>query len=228
MSIIGVSYPYYAIYHNTGDSVTYSSGGELGRMTEVDVVINTSEDNNLFANNGIAETDRQFTDGTVTVGTDHLSPEVSKAILGVREEDLEEIPGVTDTGVKELIYDDSMANPYLGQGYVVKQQHRNKVSWRAVVFTKTMFNVPDESAVTQGEQIEWQTPSLVAAILRDDTPEHKWKRESTFTTEAQARAYIRHRLNITESAGGDTGTGGAEETQAARMSSKSSSKDIMS
>ena len=85
MSIIGVSYPYYAIYHNTGDPVTYISGGELGRMTEVDVVINTSEDNNLYANNGIAETDRQFTDGTLTVGTDHLSQDVSKAILGVRE-----------------------------------------------------------------------------------------------------------------------------------------------
>ena len=126
MAIIGVSYPYYAIYNNAGDSVTYSKGGELGRMTEVDVVINTSEDNNLYANNSIAETDRQFTDGTLTVGTDHLSQDVSKAILGVREEDLEEIPGVTDTGVKELIFDDNMTNPYLGQGYVIMQQHRNK------------------------------------------------------------------------------------------------------
>lgn len=228
MSVIGVSYPYYAIYHNEGDVVTYSNGGELGRMTEVDVVINTSEDNNLYANNGIAETDRQFTDGTLTVGTDHLSQTVSKAILGVREDDLEEIPGVTDQGVKELIFDDDMANPYLGQGFVIKQQFKNVVSWRAVVFTKTMFNVPDESAVTQGEQIEWQTPSLVAAILRDDTPKHKWKRESTFTTEAQARAYIRHRLNITASTDSNSEPGDTGELPAARAAMRKSGGDVMS
>ena len=34
-------------------------------------------------------------------------------------------------------------------------------------------------------------------IMRDDSETHMWKRESTFTTEAQAEAYIKHRLNIT-------------------------------
>lgn len=211
MATIGVSCPYYAIYNNVNDTVTYSEGGVLGKMTEVDVTINTSEDNNLYADNGIAETDRQFTDGTLTVGTDDLSQDVSKAILGAKEVELEEIPGITDTGVKELIFDDDMANPYLGQGFIIKKQKNNKVSWRAVIFTKTMYNVPDESATTQGEQIEWQTPSLVAAILRDDTAKHMWKREATFTTEEQARIYIRHRLNIQEP---DAAPGGSEpETQ---------------
>lgn len=228
MAVIGVSKPKYAIYDydEATKKITYSAGGSLGKATEVDMTINTSEDNNLYADNGIAETDRQFTDGTVTVGTDHLSQEVSKAILGVKEVTLEEIPGVTDEGVKELIYDDTMENPYLGQGYIIKTQRNNKTAWRAVVLTKTMFNVPDEAATTQGESIEWQTPSLVAAILRDDSETHAWKREATFTTEAQAEAYLDFRLGITAAAEG----GGSETVQAqsapARTAGKAGSESV--
>lgn len=221
MAIIGVSKPKYAIYNydEATKKITYSDGGSLGKATEVDITINTSEDNNLHADNGIAETDRQFTDGTITVGTDHLSQKVSRAILGAKEVALEEIPGITDTDVKELIFDDEMANPYLGQGIIIKTQRNNKIAWRALMLTKTMFNVPDEAATTQGEQIEWQTPSLVAAILRDDSETHVWKREATFTTEAQAEAYLDYRLNIPRD-GGDTEEGGTPSAQTMRAAAR--------
>lgn len=197
MATIGVSKPYYALYNVTGSTVTYTEGGVMGKATEVDIAINTSQDNNLYADNGIAETDRAFTDGTLTLGTDDLSQEVSKAILGAIEKPLGEIDGVTDTTVKELIFDDDITNPYLGVGLIIKKQKNNVISWRAVVLTKVMFSVPNDAATTQGESIEWQTPSLTATILRDDTEKHMWKREATFTTEAQAEAYIKSRLGIT-------------------------------
>ena len=44
-------------------------------------------------------------------------------------------------------------------------------------------------------------PELTAAIMRDDSATQVWKREATFTTEAQALAYIKHCLSITDSAG---------------------------
>lgn len=213
MAKIGVSKPYYAIYnHKDGtDTVTYSDGGVLGKATEVDVTINTSEDNNLYADNGIAEADRQFSDGSLTIGTDDLSQNISKAILGAKEAPVGEIPGLTgDNDVKELIFDDDMANPYLGVGFIVKGQKNNKVYWRAVVFTKVLFNVPDDAVTTQGEQIEWQTPSLVSTILRDDTEKHMWKREATFSTEANAAAYIKNRLNIKD----ETNAGAESQPQA--------------
>lgn len=198
MAIVGVSKPYYALYNNTGTTVTYGEGGVMGKATQVDITINTSEDNNLYADNGIAETDRAFTDGTLTVGTDDLSQEVSKAILGAVEKALDEIDGVTDKDVKELVFDDGMTTPYLGVGIIIKKQRQNQTAWRAVVLTKVMFSVPNDAATTQGQQIEWQTPSLTATITRDDTETHMWKREATFTTEAQAEAYIKNRLGITD------------------------------
>ena len=63
-----------------------------------------------------------------------------------------------------------------------------------------MFSVPADAATTQGESIEWQTPELSAVILRDDSANHAWKKEATFTTEAQAEAYIMARLGITVAA----------------------------
>lgn len=200
MAMIGVSYPVYAIYSNQGNVVTYSDGGVLGKATSVDLTINTSEDNNLYADNGIAETDRAFTDGTLTVGTDDLSQDVSKAILGATVKALGEIDGVTDKDVSELVFDDNMTYPYLGVGFVVKGQRQNIPYWRGIVLPKVMFSVPGDSVATQGETIEWQTPELTATILRDDTDDHVWKKEARFTTEAQAAAYLKNRLGITEAA----------------------------
>lgn len=198
MATIGVSKPYYAKYNAVGGTVSYSNGGIMGKMTELDIEIETSEDNNLYGDNGIAESDRTFSNGTVTASTTDLSQEVSRDILGLVEKALDEIPGVTDKDVKELIYDDNQQTPYLGVGFIIKKMVNHKTYWRAIVLTKVMFSVPSDAATTQGESIEWQTPELSGTIMRDDSETHMWKREATFTTEAQAEAYIKHRLGITE------------------------------
>lgn len=196
MATIGVSKPYYAKYNFTNGNPSYSGGGVMGKMTEVDVSIETSEDNNLFGDNGIAETDQTFSNGTLTISTTDLSQEVTKDLLGVVEQALEEIPGVTDTDVKEIVFDDRQATPHLGTGFIIKKRVNHVDLWRAIVLTKVMFSVPSDSATTQGESIEWQVPELTGTIMRDDGETHMWKREATFTTEAQAEAYIKHRLNI--------------------------------
>lgn len=200
MAVIGLSKPYYGIYSATGNAVSYANGAVMGKATEANVDIKTTEDNNLRADNGIAETDRSFAGGTLTLSTDDLSQEVAKAILGLTETAITGIEGVTDTSVKELVYDDTQNTPYLGVGFIIKKKVRGAYKWRGVLLCKVMFSVPADAATTQGESIEWQVPELSATIMRDDSETHMWKREATFTTEAQAEAYIKARLNITEAA----------------------------
>ena len=197
MATIGLSKPYYATYANTTGTVSYSNGGVMGKATEANIEIETSDDNNLYGDNAIAETDRQFTGGTLTLSTTDLSQEVSKAILGLTEQALTDITGVTDESVMELIYDDTQNTPYLGVGFIVKKKVDGAIKWRGIVLTKVMFSIPADAATTQGESIEWQVPELSATIMRDDSATHMWKREATFTTEAQAEAYIKDRLDIT-------------------------------
>ena len=200
MAVIGLSKPYYGIYKATGNAVSYENGAVMGKATEANIEINTTEDNNLYADNAIAETDRSFAGGTLNLSTDDLSQEVTKAILGLTETAITGIEGVPDTSVKELVYDDTQNTPYLGVGFIIKKKVGGAYKWRAVVLCKVMFSVPADAATTQGESIEWQVPELSSTIMRDDSATHMWKREATFTTEAQAEAYIKARLNITEAA----------------------------
>lgn len=200
MAVIGLSKPYYGIYSATGNAVSYANGAVMGKATEANIEIDTTEDNNLYADNAIAETDRSFAGGSLTLSTDDLSQEVTKAILGLTETAITGIEGVTDTSVKELVYDDTQNTPYLGVGFIIKKKVGGAYKWRGVVLSKVMFSVPADAATTQGESIEWQVPELSATIMRDDSATHMWKREATFTTEAQAEAYIKARLNITEAA----------------------------
>lgn len=197
MATIGLSKPYYAIYSETGGVVSYSDGAVMGKATEANITIETTEDNNLYGDNGLAETDRRFANGTLTLSTTDLSQTVSAAILGLKEEAVTGIEGVTDTSVKEIIYDDRQVTPYLGVGFIIKKKVNGVDKWRGVVLPKVMFSVPEDAATTQGESIEWQTPELTGAIMRDDSATHVWKKEATFTTEAQAEAYIKARLGIT-------------------------------
>ena len=196
MATIGLSKPYYAIYAEAGGVVSYSDGAVMGKATEANISIETTEDNNLYGDNGLAETDRRFTNGSLTLSTTDLSQEVSKAILGLTEQAITGIDGVTDTSVKELVYDDTQVTPYLGVGFIIKKKVNGVYKWRGVGLPKVMFSVPEDAATTQGESIEWQTPKLTGAIMRDDSATHMWKREATFTTEAQAEAYIKVRLGI--------------------------------
>lgn len=197
MATIGLSKPYYAIYAEAGGVVSYSDGAVMGKATEANISIETTEDNNLYGDNGLAETDRRFANGTLTLSTTDLSQEVSKAILGLTEQAITGIDGVTDTSVKELVYDDAQVTPYLGVGFIIKKKVNGAYKWRGVVLPKVMFSVPEDAATTQGESIEWQTPELTGAIMRDDSATHVWKKEATFTSEAQAEAYIKARLGIT-------------------------------
>lgn len=196
MAKVGLSKPYYAIYAEANGAVTYANGGVLGKATEANVEVETSDNNNLYADNGIGETDVQFAGGTLTLSTDDLSLEVSAAILGITPATIGEITGISDTEVKELVYDDAQVTPYLGVGFIVKHIVGGVTKWRGIVLTKVIFSVPTDSATTQGESIEWQVPELSATIMRDDSTTHAWKREAIFTTEAQAETYIKARLSV--------------------------------
>ena len=200
MAVVGVCKPYYAKYANNGGTVSYSDGGIIGKAVEVSADIETADSNDLYADNAIAESEKTFSSGTLSLTTDDFEQEASKAVLGLKEEAITGIDGVTDTSVKELIYDDDQQTPFLGIGIIIKKIKGGVTKWRALIFTKVQFAGPSDAATTQGESIEWQTAEISGTIMRDDSAKHPWKKEATFTTEAQAEAYIKARLNITGAA----------------------------
>lgn len=196
MATIGLSKPYYAKYANTGGEIGYTDGGLLGKAVEVSVQIDTSESNNLYADNGIAESDTSFAGGTLTITTDDLEQEAAAAILGLTANTYEVGEGEDAEEVSELVFDDDMDAPDLGVGFVIKKKKSGVDKYRAIVLHKVKFTVPEDAATTQGETVEWQTPELEAVIMRDDSAKHAWKSEATVESEALAEAYIKQKLGI--------------------------------
>lgn len=196
MATIGLSKPYYAIYNANNGTPTYSGGGVIGKYTEFALELDDAEANILYADNGPAESDNQFTGGTATVTTDDLRPQPMLAILGLKSE------AITLDGVDNaqwIVFDDDQAIPYVGLGGIVKKKVENVTKWMAFILTKIQFANPGLNAVTQGETIEWQTSALSATVMRDDGTKHRWFQLSTFfDTEADAEAAVKQYLNITD------------------------------
>jgi phi13 family phage major tail protein len=197
MATIGVSKPYFGKYVNTDGVITYTGGAIFAKAIEFSASIESGDDNNLYADNGIAETDRSFGGGSLSVTTDEISQTAAAALLGITTQT---IAVGTNPSVTELVYDDDMTVPDLGFGIIVKKKVNGAYKYRAVFFHKIKFNIPEDAATTQGETIEWQTPTIEGTIMRDDSAKHGWKSEVTVDTEAEAEAYIKQKLGITPKA----------------------------
>lgn len=197
MARIGLSKPYFAKYAATGSTVTYSAGALLGKAVELSIELEGSDENNLYADNGIAESVNEFTGGTVTVTTDELDPATMLAVLGVTEETIT-TEGITSTTPKWYNWDDDQDTPHLGFGAIAKIMHNSVTKYQAIVLPKIKFNNPNDTFTTQGETIEWGTPEISGNIFRSDALKAPWKKVSSpMDTEADAELAIKDFLNIT-------------------------------
>ena len=97
---IGFSKPYVAKYSESGGVVTYSAGQLLARGVSVSAEVDSSDNNNFYADNIIAESDAgTFSGGTVTLTVDGLLQDAEKLIQG--------LAAANTAGF--LVYDDDQA-----------------------------------------------------------------------------------------------------------------------
>ncbi len=199
MATIGLSRPYVARYSNVGSSVSYSGGRLLGKATELSVELSEGDNNIFYADNGPAESDTRFSGGTLSITTDDLRPQALLASLGVANEAITGVSGVTTPGAAWLVNNDQQDVPYLGFGAIAKKQINNKIYYVGLILDKVRFQNPNDAITTQGETIEWQTPQLTGTIFRSDKTSHDWRRITTpLSTEDEADAAVRAYLNISE------------------------------
>lgn len=195
--LTGFSCPYVAEYQANGITVTYSNGRRLARGVEVKITPASSEVDPFYADNVSAETAPDvFTGGDLELTVDGLFADAEQMILGLPDPTEVEVNGKQ---VNSYSYGDNMVFPYLGQGFIARYQSAGVVTYTPIILTKTRFNLPELSAQTQEQTISWQTQPLTAKILRDDTAAHNWKIVGAdMASEADAEAFIRKILNITE------------------------------
>ena len=183
MAFIGLKYIVAApIATETTESVTYGTGFVVGKAITANINVNTN-DVKLYADDVVAETDHGFTDGTVEIGTAHMTDDIQVKMLG----------HTLTTG--EITAKATDVIPYNGIGfYAVKMIGGNR-KYRAIWFTKTQASEPNESLTTRQGQTAFGTPSITSAIMEDMTG--AWKKETTVDTESAAITWLNGKANIT-------------------------------
>lgn len=186
MVTIGFSKPYVALYSGAGGKDTYSSGMSLGGGVNYSDSIEVADDNNFYADNRIDETESGvFTGGTATITVNYLQEAAAKMVLGLTNQ-------TTVGDVQWDDYDDDATPPDIGYGHVKKVMDNGDIQYIACVLPRVKMALPNESAETQGETINWQTQELTATIMRSLNGKHAWRAvaETPFDTEDEAEAAV--------------------------------------
>lgn len=185
---IGFSKPYVALYSESGGTITYSSGQKLARGVSVNAEPDSSDNNNFYADNIVAESDAgTFSGGTVTLTVDGLLQDAEKLIQGLPTADADGF----------LNYDDDQVTPYVGVGFIIEYMSEGVRYFTPVIFPKCKAGQLTVSAETEGESISWQTAEIPFSIYKDDSAKHRWKRVGgELADEATAEAVIKTAFSI--------------------------------
>ena len=190
MAKIGLKYPVYK------GAVNY---GVIGKAIQADLSIDLNSAK-LYADDSLAETDNSFKGGKITLGLDELSDTIQQEFLG------HAIAGGEMTALNTDVA------PYVAIGFYGAKKVAGVRKYRAIWLPKVQFGEPADSNKTQGESLEFGTPTIEGNIIADASG--NWKKEQTFALEADAVAYLNAKAGIpvTASAGLSalalTGTGG--------------------
>lgn len=186
----GLSDIVYAIYSNSGATITYTGFAKLARAVSVSVSPESSDDNNFYADNLVAETaGGAFTGGEITLTVDGLKEARTKAIFG--------LPAPTQVGGVDVYeYGDNATAPFVGIGFIGRYMSAGVTTYVPVVFPKVKFSQVGNDLNTQEEDIDWQTQELTATIFKDDSANHNWRKiGAEQTTEAAAYAVLQSLLS---------------------------------
>jgi phi13 family phage major tail protein len=173
MAKIGLKYPVYKGSVNKG---------VIGKAIQADLAIQVNEVY-LYGDDAIAESDKSFQSGKITLGVDDLSDTIQTEFLGHT---------IAESG--EITANGTDNNPYVGLGFYGIKKVNNVQKFRAIWLPKVQFAEPNDANNTKGQNISFATPTLEGTIMLDDNGD--WKKEQTFNIEAQAKAYLQDKAGI--------------------------------
>lgn len=188
MAAIGMQYPVWApLTSDTGNAQTYGTGMVVGRAVSANLSW-TREDNELYGDDAVAETDNSLTGYTLDIATTELTETVEAALLGY--------VAVGSTDEYEVTDDNS---PYGGFGYIRVLKRNGTKVYKAFWYPKIQFSMNSESDNTKQKTTNWGTPTINGkglAVFNDATGKQKFRQQKAFTTLAAAKAYLNTKAGI--------------------------------
>ena len=158
----------------------------------------SNNDAKLYADDALAESDKTFQSGTVTLGIDDEDDVTLATLLGHEIVNGEIVRNAYDTA------------PYVGLGRIITKVVNGVYKYKVEFLKKVKFSEPSQDNTTKGESVEFGTSEiegLVATLANGD-----WSASKTFNTLAEAQAYLNSFFGtatpatVTYNANGGTGS----------------------
>lgn len=195
MARIGMRYPKYSVVTVTEDASgneteSYGAVKVMGKAISASATVNFAEAD-LWADDGKAESVREFSDGTLTVYVDDIE---NAALADLTGATLDATSGGLDYGTEDNA-------PYVRWGYIRRRMRHGAITYGGIVYKRVKFSAPNEEDATKGESIAFGTPTMTGDILR--AADGKWKESSAWLeTEAAAITWLDAHIRPTPSGTG--------------------------
>lgn len=174
MPKIGLQKPKYSIItvgtdEGGNDTESYGEVKVFAKAVTASTSINTSK-LKFYADDAVSEMINEFLNGTITMAVDDIENSV-----------LADITGATVSEESGVVMKDTDTAKYLRFGFIVRRFKNNKSEYRAVIFTKVMFDIPADDYETKGESIVFKSETVTGEIMRNVN--HEWKMMSAWNAD---------------------------------------------
>lgn len=184
MAYIGLEYPVAAKIEKENENArpTYTGGMVIGRAMSGNVSFERNNEE-MYADNVIAESDNSIIGGTVTLQLDKLVEAAKKLLLNMKED-------ATNAGD---VIEYSGASPEVGFGYIRNQRFKGKPLITAYWIFKVQFGLSNEDIQTKQKNYQFQGESIegnMMPIAVNDTGEPAVRIHREFDTIPAAKAWL--------------------------------------
>lgn len=151
MATIGLNDLYYSlITEGDAGAVTYATPVKMAKAISAEMSVEYAE-GTLYADDGVDDSTREFSSGTLKLNVNDLTPAVLAALLG-------QTKGSDDV----VIANANDIAPEVAIGFRARKSGgKSAYVW----LHRVRFSVPSENYQTKGNSIEYQTPEIEGTIM---------------------------------------------------------------
>lgn len=173
---------YNKIAGNTYATLTDSAVPEFEKVVDEKFApeYNSAE---LYANDGLAESDYSFKKGTLSITVADDNDELCAELLGNTDTDGEVTSNVNDVA------------PEFGYGHIIPKMVNSVRKYKVEFFPRVKFTKVTGDNKTRGENVEFGTTSIEGTVFPLETAINglavgDWEKHQTFDTLAEAETYL--------------------------------------
>ena len=177
---------------SAGSAPTYGTGRKVGHLMKANISWNRG-DVKLYGDDKLVDKDNSVTSGTLSIDSTYLSREDRNMLLDISNYNT---PGTGEA--QEYALGDE-ASPYVGAGYVWKDNLISSKPFIAYWYWKVQFSMNEEME-TKGESTAYHNPTIegeVFAIQPKADLKNKFRLEADFATEAEAITWVNAKAGYT-------------------------------